>query len=214
MTKLPMLNPKPLVQKNLQKFFTKRKVTFAISKDESIKLPLVAWDSINICNAQDCPIGIDRCPYGRRQIERILSTKTEQKCLVQAKYLRLVYQNLITSTTKRAGKLMDEHTMSEIGLLLLPLYGHLIKFKLIEASLGYKQILTTKGGVNQIYFAIQKTIQAIRETSKDVLPQRAQQKAALQCLDVNAVINNSSYYDRLEQSAQQTYELSSDMKRV
>ena len=200
---------KPAKLQNLQKFFTKKNISLRTDEGK-IDLPLVAWDSISICDGRTCPIQAtkNRCPYFRRIALKIAKTNQEQRCLVQAKYLRLVFQNLITAHTRKNLKQMDEAMMTNIGLLLLPLYGHLIKFKLIEAGLSLNDVMRPNGSIHGIYPGIRQTIQAIKETAKDVLPQNLQ-KFAMSAIDVNGTLNNiqgeSDYHDKLERSAERSY---------
>lgn len=198
---------KPTVLKNLRGFFTRKNAKF--KTDEGVvHLPLVAWDSISICNGQSCPVNARRCPYFRRIAQRMIRTNEEQRCHVQAKYLRLVYQNLISAHTRKNLKQMDEAVMTNIGLLLLPLYGHLIKFKLIEAGLDYDQMIRPNGLAHTAYSEIRKTIQSIKEVSKEILPQNIRQHA-IEALDVSGMLDESrgqaSYHERIERSAERQY---------
>lgn len=194
--------PKDRVQDNLQKFFTKK--SLRLKTDEGvISLPLVAWDSISSCNGENCPVGLKQCPYGRKLLQKMAEEKVSQKCLVQAKYLRLVYQNLVTSNTKKRLNQLDEMTMTNIGLLLLPLYGHLIKFKLVEASLSLNDTIV-QGKPHPVYKAIRDTMTAIREACRDILPTNLQKLAANQ-MDVGNILDINAYHDKLEKTVEQEY---------
>ena len=200
------MNLKPVEHKNLQRFFTRKNVKIK-TNDGVVDLPLIAWDSISQCDGTSCPV-VKNCPFFRRIAYKIAKTNQEQKCLVQAKYLRLVYSNLIQAHTRKYLKQMDESTMQNIGLLLMPLYGQLIKFKIVESQYKLDQIVRANGSVHTIFAAIRQTIQAIHDMSEKVLP-KALREFAHGAIDVNALLDDSKgvsdYHDRLERSAEQAY---------
>lgn len=198
---------KPAVMRNLRGFFTRKNAKF--KTDEGVvHLPLVAWDSISICNGESCPVNARRCPYFRRIAQRMIRTNEEQRCHVQAKYLRLVYQNLISAHTRKNLRHMDEATMTNVGLLLLPLYGHLIKWKLIEAGLDYSDMIRTNGTAHVAYSEIRRLVQSIKDTAKEILPQNIR-PFAMEALDVSGMLDETrgqaSYHERIERSAERQY---------
>lgn len=120
-------------------------------------VPFIIWESIPECDTDKCAVS-SMCPY----------TAVEgKKCVVQAKYLKNVYAYLLNEIKND----VDEIRMMDIGLNLMTLYGHLIKFKLLEASLGHGVSSMTKKGVviHPIYKEIRVTLSAISMIQKEVL---------------------------------------------
>jgi hypothetical protein len=121
---------------------------FARSLGKNTKKTFIGWESINDCTNEDCPIQ-PRCPFLKRG-----------KCSVQVSYLNHFYDYL-------ADKYLtcEDDILFQVGMMLMPLYGTLIKLKMIEASLTMGDIsFTTNRGYN-----IHPIYREIRETMKTIV---------------------------------------------
>lgn len=122
-------------------------------------LPMHIWESIGKCDPVRCPAR-ERCTFP----DKFPST---DKCHVQAQYLQTIYVALVKDYIHE----MDEYKIAQIGFLLLPLYGHLIKFKIYELSVEtHNMVKPGKGGysVMPIYKEIRECIKGILSVSKDL----------------------------------------------
>lgn len=133
-------------------------------KDNTQKT-VAMWDAIGMCpqNAQ-CPLHLD-CPY----LPKILERAQVAKCAIQEHYVKYVYYNLVERNIHE----LDQAQLDQIGFLLLPLYVHLIKFKMIEYSLNLNNdiISVSRMGVKSvhpIYKEIRETIRNISTMSWQV----------------------------------------------
>lgn len=133
-------------------------------KDKTPKT-VAMWDAVNVCpQNEDCPLHLD-CPY----LPKIMERAEVAKCAIQEHYVRYVYRNLVEQNIYE----LDQAQLDQIGFLLLPLYVHLIKFKMIEYSLSLSNDLvgTSKMGVktvHPIYREIRETIKNIASMSWQV----------------------------------------------
>ncbi len=115
-------------------------------------IPVVMWDSIPQCIPERCKME-EVCPY----------THTG-KCSVRMKYITHVYQSLIGQVNPT-----DAIALFKIGFHLVPLYGHLVQFKMEE--FGEQVMLASDNGkryVNPIFKEIRETIKCINSIQKDL----------------------------------------------
>ena len=117
-------------------------------------IPVVMWDSVPQCQPDQCKME-EQCPY----------THTG-KCGVRLKYISHVYKSLIGQV-----KPDDAIALFKIGFHLVPLYGHLVQFKMEEY--GDRVMYATDNGkryVNPIFKEIRETIKCISAILKDLSP--------------------------------------------
>lgn len=111
---------------------------------------LVAWDCIQDCVPERCPIGT-KCVYAPQSASSGL-------CALQQQYLQS-FVDVVFSTYRY----IDDGDMYKIGMLLVPLYSQLCKQKILEKSLGYICYEDLKGKVNvhPIYKEMRETMKTI-----------------------------------------------------
>jgi len=120
-------------------------------------VPFLIWDSIPMCDPEKC-VASAMCSFTNME---------GRKCTVQVKYLQRAY----TFLCDKVKASVDAVQMMDIGFNLMVLYGHLIKFKLVEASLGHNVTgFTAKGGVyvHPIYSEIRKVLKDISQLQKEI----------------------------------------------
>jgi hypothetical protein len=111
------------VQKSLLNSLVVRKGVDGVNEKK-----IVAWDAVGECSRTMCALHMD-CPY---LVEIVRKGRAEASpCGVQANYLKYVFDSIVIANTDNLTQLQ----MDRIGFHLLPLYGHLIKFKMIEFTL-------------------------------------------------------------------------------
>lgn len=128
-----------------------------LCKDKTAKT-IAMWDAVSICPQNDeCPLFMD-CPY----VTKIMERAEVAKCAIQEHYVKYVYANLVEQNIYE----LDQSQLDQIGFLLMPLYVHLIKFKMIEYSLHLKNdlISVSKMGVKSVH----PIYREIRETIKNI----------------------------------------------
>ena len=144
--------------------------SLVVTRGKKKDLSLAVWDAVGPCTGNEdadedkCPLHLD-CPYLMLNNPNLLNLSTggrtdPDKCVLQAKYLDYVYKSLVLDNQKN----LDQHQVDSIGLHLIPLYGHLIKFKMVEFVLGNNTMLTGGKGakaVHPIYKEIRETLKTI-----------------------------------------------------
>ena len=121
-------------------------------------VPFLIWDSIPDCDPGVCPVA-DKCRYA--------TSWQGRKCNIQSKYIKRAYQYLC----EKISASVDAVKMMDIGFNLMVLYGHLIKFKLIEAGLGHNVMgYTQKGGpyIHPVYAEIRRVLKDISSMQKEI----------------------------------------------
>lgn len=123
--------------------------TPVVCKGKFGDLQITMWDVCDECHLNECPI-YDRCSYSKRQ---------GMKCQVQMKYLGKVIDAILTEYQE----VLDDASMTRFGFEVIPLYGHLIKFKIAEMGFSSPVYFDEKGNprVNPIYREIRGIISAI-----------------------------------------------------
>lgn len=91
---------------------------------EKCNVPVIVWNNVMDCN-EDCLI-CDTC-----------TVKKEEKCAVMRDYI----SNVLNSAITVHGSYLNEKDMVSIGMLIIPLYSQLFKLKIMEKSLGMKDML-------------------------------------------------------------------------
>lgn len=139
---------------------------------------LIMWDALPNCS-DACNI-YDRCPYE--------GTNNRVKCEMRRRYLESVMKSL-----EKGIKEKDEISSITMGLLIAPLFQHLISFKIYEHSLQHT--VTIKNKINPIYKEIRATIKEINSLLKDLGLTKGDTKRTF--LDGNA-----DYYDDMVRRGQ------------
>lgn len=127
-------------------------------------LPMHIWESVSPCDPDRCPARLGdkpKCNFPER-------FPVIGKCHVQASYIKTMYIALVNSKITQ----QDEYQIAQIGFLLLPLYGHLVKFKIYELGLDMIDMFNrSKAGhsTHPVYKEIRDTIKCIASLSQDLL---------------------------------------------
>lgn len=119
---------------------------------------LIAWDSIQVCRPEGCPIGAAGiCMYAE--------DSRDAPCRVQTEYLQS-----FVAVVFRTYKSLDEADTYRIGMHLVPLYSQLCRMKLVEKSIEQVLYYDKHGnpGVHPIYKEIRDTIKVISNLWKDI----------------------------------------------
>ena len=139
-------------------------------------IPVVMWDAIPQCDPESCKMEI-ACPYNKTG-----------KCGVRLKYITHVYESLIGQVQPD-----DAVALFKIGIHLVPLYGHLVQFKMEEY--GSKVMLASSNGkryINPIFKEIRETIKCISAVMKDM-----QDSVEADILRDSLTHGDNDYYDAL-----------------
>lgn len=139
-------------------------------------IPVVMWDAVPHCEPETCKME-QVCPYTH-----------SGKCGVKLKYLNHVYTSLIGQVNED-----DAIALFKIGFHLVPLYGHLIQFKMEEY--GSRVMYADEKGkrsINPIFREIRETIKVINTIMKDM-------KSSVEADIMRDMIKDgdSDYYDNL-----------------
>ena len=137
------------------------------------ELQLIMWDALPNCS-EECSIYED-CPYGAVPHKRL-------KCEMRRRYLESVMGSLDKGIPKK-----DEMSNLSVGLMIAPLFSHLISFKIFEYSTGHN-IMYGKG-VHPVYKEIRATIKSINDILRDLGINNKDGK------DRGLIDGNSDYYD-------------------
>jgi hypothetical protein len=116
---------------------------------------LVAWDCIQDCVPERCPIGT-RCTYKHH---------SDPKCAVQTEYLQT-----FVDTIFRTYRYMDEAEMYKIGMHLVPLYSQLCRLKIVELGVGAVTYEDLRGvtKIHPIFKEIRDTLRVISSLWRDI----------------------------------------------
>lgn len=123
-----------------------------VKKDKGGKT-MILWDAISPCHQEGCPIN-HLCPH----------TNKNTKCEVEVQYINAAVASII-----HANKLSDAQ-VHHAGTILMPLYSHLVKFKLVELSLDSPLIMAKNKfhSIHPIYREIRETIKTINKVWTDL----------------------------------------------
>lgn len=109
---------------------------------------LFSWEPIPECTDEKCPLR-EKCQYVKRG----------DKCHVAAGIVKAAAINIISNY----GNKLNNAMRNRIGQHLMPLYTHLAKLSIYEASLSTPHFITSTGVVkiDGVYKDIRETIRAI-----------------------------------------------------
>lgn len=115
-------------------------------------IQLIMWDALPDC-VNACTI-YTSCPYvgGERQ---------RNKCEMRRRYLESIMTSLDNAVKEK-----DEISVLTIGLMIVPLFQHLINFKIFETTLSHTLMARTK--IHPVYKEIRQTIKEINTLLKDL----------------------------------------------
>lgn len=154
-------------------------------------VPFILWESVPKCSTDCCIVNI--CPE---------YTADSVKCPVQITYIRKVYGWFVDLIAKRPDT--DAVKMAGIGLRLMPLYGQLIKLKIVEMGLGHGITMTGARGttaIHPVFREIRDTMMAISKVQQELLKEAV---APADCNVVEIMGGEMSYYDALMDSGKKT----------
>jgi len=119
---------------------------------------LIAWDCIQECHTEDCPIR-NACLF------KPLPTDEVKKCNVQIQYL-----NALTDMVFTTYRYLNDDVLYKIGMHIIPLYSMLCRQKIVEKSLINITFLDNKGNIKMhpIYKEIRETMRIISDMWKSV----------------------------------------------
>jgi len=132
----------------------------------SADVDVIAWDSAGLCTMDKCPIITD-CDRAFGIRDRIAREEEVPKCVVQATYLNTVHRMLV----EEKGEKLSASDSVRIGLMVLPLFGQLIRFKLWEIGLGGDIIIgSDKGkiGIHPVYREMREVMKLINTIVRDM----------------------------------------------
>ena len=174
---------------------------------------VVLWDAVQPCDPDSCSLArVNRCRFSHNLPER---------CTVQMKYVKLVFKTFYAKLGETA--MADPLVMHKIGLHVMPLYGHLIKFKLVEASLTSPTFVTEKGDVkiHPVYKEIRQTLAHVETMLKGVFLSIGMKRKdakdvvdSLGSLDTTVIPpdGDSNYYSELFMSDQEANTLIDELE--
>lgn len=154
---------------------------------------IAVWDAIPICDPV-CSIFL-YCPHNQYPDKDFLlesfnsdfdnfdQSQCKDQCSLRARYINSVFDTLKGSLEETTP--ITTHT---IGMFLIPLYSHLISFKIQEYALKGR-VFNNRGSINPIYREMRATIKSIYDILKEL---------GVNPKDQNNYLNgDSSYYDDL-----------------
>ena len=142
---------------------------------------LIMWDALPSCN-DECTLYTD-CPYIHDD-----ALKKRSKCEMRRRYLESVMSNL-----EKAIKTKDEISSITMGLMIAPLFQHLISFKIYAHSLEHSVMIKNK--VHPIYKEIRATIKEINGLLSGLGITENDKKR-------NMLDGNANYYDDMIRKGQ------------
>ena len=120
---------------------------------------VITWQSFSPCHKSDCPIS-PSCPYPGKS----------NRCEVEVKFIQCAIKAIIDANQ------LTETQVHHAGVALMPLYSHLVRFKLVEYSLKTPTINNGKG-IHPIYKEIRETVKTINKIWTDLF--RIETKSAV-----------------------------------
>ena len=141
---------------------------------------LIMWDALPDC-VDECTI-FETCPYEKMARKRI-------KCEMRRRYLESVMESLDKGLKKK-----DEMTSLTVGLMIAPLFQHLISFKIFEHSLSHN-LMSSKTKIHPIYKEIRSTIKEINGLLKELGITNSEKNK-------NYLDGNADYYDDMIQNGE------------
>jgi hypothetical protein len=160
----------------------------------SNKTKILCWDMIGSCDPE-CGIKA-RCGYvDGRGLNNFEYSEGKKKniCFIQKKYLDTVYEILLGQSLPN----MDEKQSIELGLSIMPLFGHLVKMKISEVSVDSVLLIDKQGKkyANPIYREMRETIKLINVMMESY---GVNTSAVMKGLpDLDFANGDPTYYDRM-----------------
>lgn len=139
-------------------------------------IPVVMWDAVPKCDPSTCKME-EVCPHPKAG-----------KCGVRVQYLTHVFETLIGQVDPD-----DSMAMFQIGFHLVPLYQHLVQFKMEE--FGSRVMYAQDNGrryINPVFKEIRETIKIISQVLRDIRGSLDDDKLRDMITD-----GDGEYYDRL-----------------
>ena len=152
--------------------------------------PVVMWDAVPMCKGMGCSLGI-ACPYFIARGGVV----TGYRCDLETRYLAYVYDTL--TAVMPATKLTPD-VMHSIGLFVIPLYHHLIKFK--KAEYGLKSVCDVTGKVSPIYKEMREIMRTIRGFMVDIVTKTGAGLSPVEAgevVDTAILYGDRNYYDAM-----------------
>lgn len=152
-----------------------------LSKGMYGNYPVVMWDAVPMCKGLSCSLGVT-CPYliARGGIV------TGYRCDLETRYLAYVYDTLMAVMPAKS---LSPDVMHSVGLFVIPLYHHLIKFK--KAEYGLKSVMDGAGRISPVYKEIREIMKTIRGMLADIV---AKTGAGLTAEEAEAVVDSAILY--------------------
>jgi hypothetical protein len=121
---------------------------------------LVAWDCVQDCVPDVCPIG-RKCLYA----ERSLSRKGGGRCALQVEYLQAFVDMIFTTY-----RYLDDGDTYKVGMMLVPLYSQLCRQKIVEKGVEQLAYEDAKGvtRIHPIYKEMRETMKTITTVWKEM----------------------------------------------
>lgn len=143
-------------------------------------VPVVVWNACHRCRQENCPIS-SRCEF----------CGEDDKCLVMYYYLDNVFRAALRVTGKKIG----DQVMNRIGLHIIPLYAHLVKFKIEELAIEDPIVTSEKKiQMHPIYKEIRSTISLIDKMWSE-LRLKETGKQVTEPKDIEDLVGDTSYYE-------------------
>jgi hypothetical protein len=122
---------------------------------------------------------------------------------LEVRYLAYVFDTIMAVTPKEAGRTggMSPEIMQMVGLFIIPLYHHLIKFKKAEYELKNSM---DKGKVSPIYREMRETMKLIREMLADISKKVGgglSIEEAKDVVDAAILYGDPDYYDKMSSAS-------------
>lgn len=146
-----------------------------IKKGDFGNIPLIMWDAIPDCDDR-CNIW-ETCPY----------EKNRHKCEMRRQYVSSIVGQL-----EKAIKIKDETNVLKMGLILMPLFSHLVDFKILHHSLNGEPVVINRGStkIHPVYKEIRATVKMINEILNDVGVSAEDKRKSM-------MDGDSGYYERM-----------------
>jgi len=118
---------------------------------------LVAWDCIQDCVPEHCPIGTT-CAYSA-------ASQAEGRCSLQIEYVQSFVDMMF-----RTYRYLNEDDLFKVGMHLIPLYSQLCRQKIVEKGVGRLCYEDSKGNtkIHPIHREIRDTLRSISLAWRDL----------------------------------------------
>jgi hypothetical protein len=127
-----------------------KSMSFTVTKTKAGH-KITLWEALSYCHKRECLIA-HLCPY---------INGANGRCEVERRYIQAAFNSVVIANKND----LTETEIHHAGTILLPLYTHLVKFKIVELSL--KSPLLDKKDKNDVPI-IHPIYREIRSTIKDI----------------------------------------------